>query len=265
MNQDQVKQKLLQLEPEIEQFALIFSGKQSKKVNGLYYPDRREIIIHNRNFKDDNGLIYTAIHEFAHHIHFTRSAVPISSRSHTTEYRNILHRLLVRAEAEGIYENVFNTNAEILKLTKKIRSEFLTTNGKLMKELGGLLIRAEELCNKLHARFDDYVERVLFLDKRSATTMMRMSSLDVSPELGYENMRLVANIRGNAQRQAAITALSEGQTPDMVKAAITPARAVAEDPLQRLFAEKDRIRRTIDALEDRIKSLDERIVKMRKE
>jgi Zn-dependent peptidase ImmA (M78 family) len=66
MNQDQVKEKLLKLHDCTEDFIVIFSGKKSKKVNGLYKPDKREIIIHNRNLDNDNLLLYTAIHELAH-------------------------------------------------------------------------------------------------------------------------------------------------------------------------------------------------------
>ena len=49
MNQDQVKQKLLQLEKVDVDFTVTFSGKRSRKVDGLYYPDRMEMIIHNKN------------------------------------------------------------------------------------------------------------------------------------------------------------------------------------------------------------------------
>ena len=83
MNQDQVKEKLLAIEDAPLEFSVIFSGKRSKKVNGLYKPDTREILIHNKNFQGgsggekaqgatataDNLLIYTAIHEYAHHLH----------------------------------------------------------------------------------------------------------------------------------------------------------------------------------------------------
>ena len=46
MNQTQVKELLLQLKEDVEEFSVIFSGKKSKKVDGLYKPDSREIIIH---------------------------------------------------------------------------------------------------------------------------------------------------------------------------------------------------------------------------
>ena len=50
MNQDQVKEKLLEIESDVQDFKVILSGKKSKKVNGLYNPEKMEIIIHNKNF-----------------------------------------------------------------------------------------------------------------------------------------------------------------------------------------------------------------------
>jgi len=263
MNQDQVKSRLLTLEPDTLEFSVIFSGKQSKKVNGLYYPDKREIIIHNRNFHDDNALMYTAIHEYAHHLHFTRSPVPISSRSHTTEYRNILHELLRKAEESGVYVNIFQEHPDFVRLTNRIRDEFLVTNGQLMKELGALLQKAEALCQEHHARFEDYIERVLLLDRRSASTLIRIHNLDVTPAIGYDNMRTVANMRNPEQRSAALQAFSAGKSPDMVKTEIQKIRKAEKEPVQLLFAEKQRIERTIDSLRERLKVVETRIDQMR--
>ncbi|MGP1510875.1 MAG: hypothetical protein ACTTIU_10140, partial [Treponema lecithinolyticum] len=67
MNCEQVKNILLSIENTDLDFEMIFSGKESKKVNGLYKPETREIILHNKNFKTDNQLVYTAIHEYTHH------------------------------------------------------------------------------------------------------------------------------------------------------------------------------------------------------
>jgi len=72
MNQDRVSEMLQAIEPPPAPFTLVFSGKTNKKVNGLYKPTKAEIVIHNRNFDSDDQLIYTAIHEYAHHILFTR-------------------------------------------------------------------------------------------------------------------------------------------------------------------------------------------------
>ena len=72
MNQDQVKSILLQVEESPAPFSLVFSGKANKKVNGLYKPDTAEIVLHNKNFESDNQLLYTALHEYAHHLHYQR-------------------------------------------------------------------------------------------------------------------------------------------------------------------------------------------------
>ena len=81
MNQSQIKDLLLRLEEDVEEFSVIFSGKKSLKVDGLYKPESREIIIHNKNTEDQNAIFYTSVHEFAHHIHVTKSVVPVSRRT----------------------------------------------------------------------------------------------------------------------------------------------------------------------------------------
>ena len=57
MNVDQLKEKLLMLEPNAGDFLLVFSGKTSKKVHGLYKPETKEIIIHNKNFNEDHRQV----------------------------------------------------------------------------------------------------------------------------------------------------------------------------------------------------------------
>ncbi len=262
MNQDQVKERLLQLEPDVEEFFLIFSGKTSKKANGLYYPDTREIIIHNRNFEDDNSLMYTAVHEFAHHVHFTTSPVPVGNRAHTIEFRRILHELLNRAEDQEIYYSPFNHDPEFMGLTYRIRNQFLKENGQLMKEFGALLAEAHRLCEQRNARFDDYVERVLALNKSAANTLMRIHQTDVSPELGYENMKTVAAIRDPKERKAAEVAFKSGQSADMVKAMTRQGKEHTEDPLDALQKEKRRIERTIKSLESKLRTVEERLASL---
>ena len=55
MNQDTVKDILLQIADTELEFSVTFTGKTSKKVNGLYNPDTHEIILHNKNFKYSNN------------------------------------------------------------------------------------------------------------------------------------------------------------------------------------------------------------------
>jgi hypothetical protein len=261
MNQDQVKTQLLKLEPDTEEFTVIFTGKKSRKVNGLYESDIREILLHNKNFADDNDLMYTAIHEFAHHLHFTRSPVPISSKAHQSAFWGIFHELLIKAEKMGIYHSLFHEDREFTALTKKIKEDFLTRNGKLMKDFGALLIKAEELCKKTNMRFENYVDRVLGLHRTVARVLMRMQTLDLDPSLGFENMKTVASLRSGEDREAAQAAFLSGKSPDMVKAEFG-GKPKERQPLEILRQEKQRIEKTLASLSLRLKEIDSRLAEM---
>jgi hypothetical protein len=251
MNQDQVKAKLLAVEDAPMEFSLVFSGKQSRKVNGLYKPETREIIIHNRNFTDDNLLLYTAIHEYAHHLHACRRGGGLSSRAHTSEFWAIFHGLLETAEKKGVYRDVFRDNAELAELTELIRKKYLLENGGLVKEMGKYLLRAHELCAAAGARFEDYVDRVLRIPRVAADTAVKMYQYDLDPQVGADNMRFLAGIRNDDQRIAAEAALVKGKSPDTVRSGIQ-GRGEEEDPQLRLSKEKQRLERTIASLNRRL-------------
>jgi hypothetical protein len=128
MNQDKVKTILLDIEDTELDFSVIFSGKKSRKVNGLYKPDTREILIHNKNFTDETGLnenllIYTAIHEYAHHQHSCKNGGRLSARAHTSDFWAIFHGLLEKAEAKGLYQNTIEESPELKKLTAEIKEK----------------------------------------------------------------------------------------------------------------------------------------------
>lgn len=262
MNQNQVKQKLIRLETPAKDFSVIFSGKESRKVDGLYKPETREIILHNRNFDDENQLIYTAIHEFAHHIHFTTSADQVSSRAHTTAFWDILHRLLDLAEQKGVYRNVFRSDLEFKALTKTIREKFLVKNGELMKDFGACLIKAFELCVRHHVNFDDYMDRELNLHRSSAKTIMKFSSLDIDPVIGYENMKIVAGIRDPVKLRQAEKAFLEGKSPDTVRREF---KSPAEDrnELGQLISQRKRLTTSIERLKRKLAEIEDLIEKKR--
>ncbi len=262
MNQDQVKELLLRLDDSVEEFFVVFSGKTSKRVNGLYHPDTHEIIIHNRNFHSDLPLIYTAIHEFAHHVHFTTSPVPVGARAHTLEFRSILHRLLAKAEDLSLYRNEFASDPELTALIEQIKRRYLSANGELMKELGSELQRAEKLCHERGLRFEDFVERALAMDRRTATTLMKIAGYDITPEIGYHNMATVASFSNEAKRLEAIEAFEAGKSPDMVKVALRSPQEAAPDPLKTLERERSRIERTIRSLEQKLSEVESRIASL---
>ena len=68
MDNEKIKAMLLQVRESKLDFTVTQSGKESKRVNGLYKPDTHEIILHNKNFKTEEQLVYTAVHEYTHHL-----------------------------------------------------------------------------------------------------------------------------------------------------------------------------------------------------
>ena len=267
MNQDKVKEKLLAIEDASLEFSLIFSGKKSAKVNGLYKPDTREIIIHNRNFSQDsageNLLLYTAIHEYAHHLHACSRGGTLSARAHTSEFWAIFHALLEKAEAKKIYRDVFAGNPELTVLTEIIRKKFLAENGSLVKEMGKQLLKAHNLCTSIGVRFEDYIDRILRIPRTAANMAMKMFEYDLKPETGADNMRFLAGIRDEDDRKAAEAALIKGKSPDTVKTAMR--KMTEEDnPLLRLEKEKLRLERTIETLSKRLDDVKKELKKAEK-
>jgi len=254
MNQEQVKEKLLSVEDAPLEFSLVFSGKKSKRVNGLYKPESREIIIHNRNFEKgvagDNLLLYTAIHEYAHHLHACSQGGKLPARSHTSEFWAVFHALLEKAETKKVYNDVFSTSPELLKLTETIRKKYLLENGSLVKEMGKYLAKAREMCAAIGVRFEDYVDRVLRIPRIAANTAIKMFDYDLKPETGADNMRFLAGIRDSGERMAAETALIKGKSPDTVKTSLR--KKPDSDPVELLEKEKSRLERTIDTLSKRL-------------
>lgn len=255
MNQDRVKELLLRVEDAPLDFSVVFSGKKSKKVNGLYKPETREILIHNHNFSDDNMLMYTAVHEYAHHVHCCAQGGKLSGRAHTAQFWAILHGLLQKAEEQGIYKNVFDDSPELAELTELIRKKYLYENGNLFKELGKLLLKANELCAAAGARFEDYVDRVLRIPRVAAKTAMKVYQYNVNPSMGADNMKIVAGIKNEETRVAAEGALLAGKSPDEVRVQVA-RRPPEEDPRDRLAKEKVRLERTIDSLTKRLEEVE---------
>ncbi|GHT51910.1 hypothetical protein FACS1894102_7750 [Spirochaetia bacterium] len=262
MNQDKVKNILLSTADSLLDFTLIFSGKKSSKVNGLYKPDTREIIIHNKNFEngetvDDNGLIYTALHEYAHHQHACKNGGTLPHRSHTTEFWAMFHSLLEIAQKKGYYKNSIAESSELAKLTKLIKEKFLQKNGELVKDFGKQLVCAMECCKKEGIRFEDYIDRILCIPRSAAKIAMKMAMYDLHPQVGGDNMRFLANIPNKQLRIDAEQSLLEGKSPDTVKMQFKNAKK--EDPKLMLVKERERLRRTIDALNKKLEEVERRL------
>lgn len=261
MNQDRARQILLDIADPRTEFTLIFSGKESSLVNGLYKPQSREIIIHNRNFSSDDQLVYTAIHEYAHHLHCERKGGLVSGRAHTNEFWGIFHDLLVRAEAKGHYRNIFDADPEFAALTKRIRSACIAENGRVMLEFGRLMVEAQALCRKHKARFEDYVDRALGVPRATAASAAKAAIYQVDPDVGWDGMRMAAGLRDPDARAEALEALRGGASPASVKARFAASKP-PEETAQRLAKEKERLERTIRNLRERLGEIEKALARL---
>lgn len=266
MNQDQIKNLLLKLNSEVPDFAVVLTGKKSNKVHGLYKPDSKEILIHNRNFVSEMELVYTAIHEFAHHVQFSSANRPTSHRSHTSYYWDLFHRLLRKAEELGLYHNVFLTEPDFIALTDKIKRDYLEENGQLMKNFGQLLLEASELCQKHHARFEDYMDRILCISRSTAKTLIQSFSQDIDPRVGFDQMKTLVSVKDPQIRQELTKKIQDGFSPDMIKKEIQnslPATSneqpLPQKELHQLIQNRDYLKKKIEALQVELKRLENAI------
>lgn len=260
MNQESVKAKLIELEDPIEHFELIFTGKASKKVDGFYKPAERTIYIHNKNMKEDNQIIYTAIHEYAHHLHTVKSPFPPSNRCHTGEFWAIFHRLVEKAESMGIYKNNYESNQSLKNLTEDLKKNYLAQNGRLMVEFGEKLLEAQRLCFLSCIDFSDYADRILGLGRLTAKTIMKVAQSKIDPTIGYENMKLVATIADPSEREKAVEAFKSGESAAIVKSEYkTGSPKPSISPQEQLLIEKKRLEKTISSLNQKLMLIDQQI------
>jgi len=263
MNQQQVKNLLLKIKPDVAPFTLLFTGKKSNKVFGLYKIERAEILIHNLNHKNDNEIIHTAIHEFAHHIRVTTEPHLKSAASHGPRFWKLLHELLRIAEKRALYNNPFLTVQELVNLTKRIKEEFLSKSGHLLRQFGIVLLEAKTLCEKHGLPFEDYITRVLGMPKNEVKNYMQMENMKVSPALGPERMKLLSSIGDEHIRHSAQEAMLQGKSFDEVKVDYK-LKPVEEDPLKHLLMEKQRIEQSIQKMVANLDDINKQIGHVKK-
>jgi hypothetical protein len=259
MNQDQVKEKLLKLHDCSEDFKVIFTGKKSKKVNGLYKVENKEIIIYNRNFHNDGGinenlLFYTAMHELAHHIQFTEQGQK-SSKAHTQFFYAILDDLADTAEKKKLYHTGIDDDTE--KLIDKVR-DISCKIAELQRKLGGILVQLNEVCEKKGIRYEDVIERKAQISLQTMKKAIKACDLGLSDDIGLDIQEAVIRERDEDRQKSIINAAQKGKSVAQVKrsAAVPPE---AEDETVSLIKEKARLEKTIESLKRRLEEVAEQL------
>jgi hypothetical protein len=259
MNQDEVKQRLLRLHDCAEEFTVVFSGKKSEKVNGLYKYDSREILIHNRNFIDAGGnlneqaLFYTAMHELAHHILVTEKKQR-GTRCHTRLFYTTLDDLADAAEQMGLYRpGIDGETQTLIEEARKISADI----ARLQRDLGRVLCNLRESCGKNGLRFEDVVKRKAQISGTTMKKCEKAAALALPGGIGADLQEAIIGERDGDGREAMIAAARAGKSVDQVKR--VTAKAPKVDGEASLLKEKIRIENTIAQLKRRLEEITRRL------
>lgn len=201
MNQDTVKEKLLSLKIPCDDFTLVFFGKASGRVNGFYKPGSMTIVIHNRNFQNDDALMYTALHEFTHHIIATRKLIP-GRNKHPTLFWALFHSIVDVAIKEGVYHDPYLAD-EALKAKQDEIIDLLKQQGELNRKLGLSLSKMQKLSIEKGARFEDFLDRHARIPKKQATNLIKAQlEFDLEDVAASGSPALVDTVLGQGEDMA---------------------------------------------------------------
>ncbi len=261
MTNEQFVEKLKKLYDCKTEFTVTQTGKINTKENGSYNPKTHEIILHNRNFKTINAVMFTAIHELTHHIQHENGIK--AARVHNNAFWNIFYNLVDKAERIGIYSR--QRSEPVSKKAKEL-SDIQKQIIELQKKQGKLLTELHKECNEHGDRFEDVLEHDLQLSRSKALALQKMSSLPFS--VSDEMSKAINSAKDMMMKNAAMQAADAGATVEQVKAIAkdtSKANKPTDDGLDTpssLIREKKRIETRIEHLSDRLVQINETLHSM---
>jgi len=218
MNSDKVKEALLSLKIPASDFIVIFSGKASQKVNGLYRPVDASMVIHNKNFTNDNSLMLTALHEFTHHISITRGLVNGKS-SHPVIFWALFHSVIKIAIDAGIYKDPYVTDKKLVEKGKAIIELFKQQN-EINKKLGIALAEIEAISKERGARMEDFIDRHARIPRKQAANLAKAQiDFDLEDLMISGSPAIIDEIISQTDIDKAADLASEGASLQQINAA----------------------------------------------
>lgn len=242
-----VKENLLKLRAVKEDFSVTFSGAKSKKY-GSYRISDKKITLYTVNHANDAMLIYTAIHELAHHILVTEMGRGESGRwAHGRLFWGVFYDLADKAEELGIYvPEIDGELGGLIEEAKGISAEI----ARLQRELGGVMMRLQSACEAKGVDFEYAAERRAGISTRSVKAAYAAYSLG-ERGLGADQQAAAIAERSAEKRAALLGVLKKGKTVAQGKLAVCPVDTEGDEGA-RLAMEKRRIERTIAVLKRRL-------------
>lgn len=257
MTNEEIKKILFSLEKAGIDFSVTQTGKASKKVNGLYTPATFEIFLHNKNFATENELIYTAIHEYTHHLINCKQKklgieVKNGGKSHTTEFWAKFDDLLEKAVEAKIYTRERSKDlSSLIEEAKEIDREIVN----LKKKLGKILSEIHEKSQEESIRFEDILSHDLNISKNTAEKCLK--SKNIEENFGQDEMETVLKVKDSQTQQNIIDGLKKGKTINQASASIKKDKNLSQ--YEKLTKEKVRLEKTIQQLEERLKIVSEKL------
>lgn len=255
MNNEQIKQLLISIEPVKSDFTVTLTGKESKKVNGFYKPDTHEIFLHNKNFKNENQLIYTAIHEYTHHLIQTEreeEQLPLSNgKEHNTYFWAKMDKLLEIAIEKGFY---VRNRSEKLKTAIKAASELDCQIAKLQQELGKILTEIKKLSVEEGERFEDIITHDVGIKQSTAKNCITASTMPENIICGQDKQDVFIKAKNKPTqiKEKLIKAVEENKSVEQLKAiSNTNLNQKNTSNYDRLKKEKVRLEKTLSLLNQR--------------
>lgn len=264
MTNEQIKQLLLGLEETDTDFSVTMTGKSSRQVNGLYKPDSHEILLHNKNFTNENALVYTAIHEYTHHLLCVADGKCAHSRAkaHNTMFWAKMDDLLEKAVSQGVYSRQRSENLTgLIEEAKQIDQEIAN----LRRKLGKLLTEIQKTSRDEGVRFEDVLSHDIKMQKSTAEKCFGASLIE-QDGIGQDMQDALSKTAGKNPlvRESAQKAVEDGKTVEQVKREIQgfSDRHKGEGAKEKLEKEKTRLEKTISALQERLSYVCETIESM---
>jgi len=254
MNNEQIKELLISLEDTDKDFSVIQSGKESKKINGLYKSDSFEIIIHNNNFTTENQLIYTAIHEYTHHLiscKYKNKGENLPAKSHSTEFWAKFDDLLEIAVSKNLYKRERSESlSTLISEAKEIDKEIV----KLQKKLGLLLREIQKKSDEENVRYEDVITHDLNMTRTTAKKCVESNF--VNSDCGQSELETILKTNSKNRMEVELS-ISNGKTINQAKHNSTQSKE--SNPIDKLSKEKNRLEKTINQLQQRLEIVMEQL------
>jgi len=252
-NQNDVKENLDKVYHCVNEYTCIFTGKKSKNVNGKYLPATKEILLNNRNFNDDNNLLFfTALHELAHHVVYAENN---RKEGHTSFFWSTFYDLITKAEKLGFYTVVISDNLKA-KIDKV--KELDVQISKLTSEMGTALIEVQTICKEENVRYEDITDRTIGIKRTTVKKTVKIATRGIPNDISSDAKTFVALTSDLDKAQKALILLQQGKTIDQVKQIIKEPMEELEE-IEELEEKKNKLIHKIEVLTIQVQQLDEKI------